>query len=77
MTIIEMPKGSSTKFRPKGKGKEQSDKKGSLSKDKAKPVFSLDPYAASLSNRVGLERYVHEPAYESAWNPVGAVFGGN
>ncbi|KAK4044401.1 hypothetical protein C8A01DRAFT_31456 [Parachaetomium inaequale] len=66
-------KGSSSKS--KGKGKEKSDRKGSSSRDKTKSTMSRDPYAKSLSNRAGLERYMHEPSYESAWSPVGAASG--
>ncbi|KAK4150668.1 hypothetical protein C8A00DRAFT_36727 [Chaetomidium leptoderma] len=63
-------KGSSSKS--KGKGKESS-KKGSSSRDKTKSSSKRDGYAGSLSNRAGLERFMHEPAYEAAWNPVGAA----
>jgi hypothetical protein len=57
----------------KGKGKESSSKRGSSSSHKTKSTLKSDPFAGSLSNCAGLERFVHEPAYESAWNPVGAA----
>ncbi|AEO53793.1 hypothetical protein MYCTH_2295598 [Thermothelomyces thermophilus ATCC 42464] len=75
--VRSVAKGSSSKAKSKDKRKEKSVKKESSSEeDKTKTTFSCDPYAKSLSNLAGLERYMQEPAYESAWNPVGATSGG-
>ena len=71
LTHRRVAKTSSSKS--KGKGKESSGKRGSSSSHKTKSTLKNDPFAGSLSNRAGLERFMHEPAYESAWNPVGAA----
>jgi hypothetical protein len=71
LTHCRVAKTSSSKS--KGKGKESSGKRGSLSSHKTKSTLKNDPFAGSLSSRAGLERFMHEPAYESAWNPVGAA----
>ncbi|SPQ18524.1 50e534cb-8cf7-4036-8d21-cc2292106660 [Thermothielavioides terrestris] len=64
---------SSSTSKGKGKGKEKLDKKESSRNDKVKKIISSDPFAASLSNRTGLDRFVHESVFEAAWNPVGAT----
>ncbi|KAL2176087.1 uncharacterized protein P884DRAFT_261599 [Thermothelomyces heterothallicus CBS 202.75] len=71
--VRSVAKGSNSKAKSKDKRKEKSVKKESSSEDKTKTTFSCDPFAKSLSNLAGLERYMQEPSYESAWNPVGAT----
>ncbi|KAK3904514.1 hypothetical protein C8A05DRAFT_31693 [Staphylotrichum tortipilum] len=67
---------SSSSKSSKGKGKEKSSSSKGSSSGKSKSSSSYyktsDPFAA-LSSRSGLDRFMHEPAYEAAWNPVGAA----
>ena len=75
LTTLHSATSSSTKSSSsKGKGKEKSGSggsKGGSSRSKSSS-YTSDPFAA-LSSRSGLDRYMHEPAYEAAWNPVGAA----
>ncbi|KAK4098824.1 hypothetical protein N658DRAFT_526023 [Parathielavia hyrcaniae] len=62
-------KGSSST--PKGhSSSHKSDGKSSSSQSKTTTILKSDPYAASLSNRAGIDRYVHESAFAGPWNSV-------
>ncbi|KAK4129029.1 hypothetical protein N657DRAFT_686444 [Parathielavia appendiculata] len=61
-------KGSS--FTSKGHSSQKSDKRSSSSGSKTTAILKNDPYASSLSNRAGIDRYVHESAFAGPWNPV-------
>lgn len=64
-------KKSSSKSNSKRMG--GSDKKGGMSRDKTKSMVKGDPFAMSLSSRTGLDKFVHESAWEAPWNPMGAA----
>ncbi|KAL1843703.1 hypothetical protein VTJ49DRAFT_403 [Mycothermus thermophilus] len=61
---------TSSKGQSKSKGKQPAYRKDSSS-SKTKSTITYDPFADTLSGRVGLDRYIHELEHESAWSAVG------
>ncbi|KAL2122958.1 hypothetical protein VTJ04DRAFT_3413 [Mycothermus thermophilus] len=64
------PQYTTSKGKSKSKGKGSSSKPRSSS-GKSKATAAYDPFADTLSGRVGLDRFIHELDHESAWNAVG------
>lgn len=70
LTSSCLANGSSSKSNGSGSGK--PDYRGSSNGATTKSSNQAGSFA-SLSNRTGLDRFVHEPAYVSAWSAVGAA----
>lgn len=67
---------SKTSYGSSSKAKEEkTDKKVGTSWQTVKEALASDPSALSLSNHTGIDKFVHEPAWEAPWNPVGAANG--
>ena len=57
----------------KSKSKDKSDKKGSSSRSKAKAELKEDSASVSLSNRAGIDGYVHQSFNDGPWSSVGVA----
>lgn len=68
--LVDKKSGGSSS---KDKGNGKSGKGGLMSRDSAKSTLRNDPFAASLSSRTGMDKFMHESAYDAPWNPMGAA----
>ncbi|KAK4132087.1 hypothetical protein BT67DRAFT_444203 [Trichocladium antarcticum] len=66
-------KNSSSGGSSKSTSKDKSDKRSASSRTKAKTTLQKDPAAVSLSNRTGIDGFVHQSFHDGPWSSVGAA----